>query len=286
MLLYKLIKLLSNNNEYVLSILSITLIIIETFLIINIINNSKIVREETFISGYIYLLIMFALPNNLIPHPVIFANLFLLLSLREIFILWDIKNNYSNLFNTGIYVSISSLFYLPSAITLIFVYLSLIVYTTYKWREWVIPLMGFLLPYLYVFLYYYFINDIRSIENIFSSFKFTPHLFLPENKYQIIYYIFIVIITLIGIFSLLNHISEGIIKIRKYKSIILMLSLTVILIIILYGWQNYKINYFSIPLTFLLTHYLLLKKKKKYMEEIILFLFTCIVILNYINHLF
>ena len=113
-----------------------------------------------------------------IPHlwfsPVIMANVFVILSLKRILNIIHQGNIYGNLFRIGIYIGLASLLYLPSIFMLLILFYDLAIIRSFKWREYFIPLVGLITPYVYV-LSYYFLND---QSEIFFNYFIEPKTFL------------------------------------------------------------------------------------------------------------
>lgn len=66
------------------------------------------------------------------------------------------------LFNVGLIAGLAAQFYLPAATSVGLVYLFLIAYRTYAWREVLIPMIGFLFPFACAFTYYFVFDDLQA----------------------------------------------------------------------------------------------------------------------------
>ncbi|MFH0894140.1 MAG: DUF6427 family protein [Bacteroidota bacterium] len=135
----------------------------------------------------------------------------------------------SGLFNTGFYISLASLFYLPSVFFFVVVWIGLLLFRASKATDWMISLSGLIIPYLYV-LTYNFWND--NLE-VFFRMHFGEIMQSTEwPDVPVFYWPLIVIATLIGImavFQQLNSASKVNVHIRKLRLLLLWFMLTAIL---------------------------------------------------------
>ncbi len=141
-------------------ILACTLIIIQALLFNYIIDKHEIVGKSSYFPAFLYIVFTSFSPELLHLHPLIFANIFILLALNRVLSTYRNNTVISPCFDAGFLVAIASLFYFPAALCIFFLFFALLVLRSFSGREWAIVVVGFLLPYIYVITYYFLFDGI------------------------------------------------------------------------------------------------------------------------------
>jgi hypothetical protein len=123
----------------------------------------KIARETTMFSGVFYTLFVSLVVDNNALLPVLVANTFMLLALKNI--LNTLKNNQatSYIFTSGFMIGVASLFYSPYFTFIVFGVISLLQLRSFKILEKLQFFIGIFIPYYFLFAYRYW-NDIPFVE--------------------------------------------------------------------------------------------------------------------------
>lgn len=155
---YELLINITGNNPYIFSFLALLLVIGEAFLLNHIVVKQEILNTATYMPAIIYCIFMSCSAQMTDLHPVLCANLFILLAINRLFGTHRKESAFSEVFDAGFYVSIATLFYVPSFIFLPLIWVSLILIRPFVWREWMISFIGFVVPYLFVAMYFFWVN--------------------------------------------------------------------------------------------------------------------------------
>ncbi len=120
------------------------------------------------------------------PHhwfsPVILSNLFIVLAIERIMNIYHQGEIRGNIFRAGIYISIASIFYLPSSFMLLVLFYDLIVIRTFNWREFAISFIAFLVPFVYLWAYYFLVDELEIFLNYFVE----PKTFLSILEFKLL----------------------------------------------------------------------------------------------------
>lgn len=143
------------------TILAVFLLVAEAFFLNHICEKYNIVAKKTNFPAFIYVLLMSSTQLFIRMHPLIFANLFLLLSIERLLSSYHKEEAFAHVFDAGLYIGIASLFYFPALVTFPMVWVALIVIRTFVWREWIISFLGLLLPYIFILTYYYWFDKVE-----------------------------------------------------------------------------------------------------------------------------
>ena len=265
--------------------LAILLLVVQAVVLNNIIIRHQLFYRSNYLPSVMYVVIMSSCPSLLSLHPVLFANLFLIIALSRVLNIYRQENIFSQVFDAGFFIGIASLFYFPAIVFFPFVFVSLIVLRPFTWREWVIPGLGLLSPYFFVFVYYYWFDklDLFWDESIIApivnkSFSVT----LDSSFYLLIIISFgIMLLALIRLFEGLR-----INTVRAKKLLFILVWFTVFSVISVLLAPSLSVKYFSIlaiPLSIYSGSYFLTARNKWLREGIFLLLLISIVYVQVIN---
>jgi hypothetical protein len=186
--------------------------------------------------------------------------------------LYEKHEAYATVFNIGTLLSVASMFYLPSFIFVLLIWVGFIIYRIISWREWFISILGLIFPYIFLGTYYFWndclLSKIVSYKNALSLINFQDfHLSL----YTLIIVSFLGIILILSLFKFITTINEKQIKIRKFLSFIIwffLISSISLLPSVKYGILSYMVMIPSASV--LITLYLSNAKKHLWAEGILI----------------
>ena len=168
--LYNLIAGWLDGNPLLTVILGFFLLIIQS-LIFNVIMISQgLVSKNSMVPAIVYLVLMSTHFENLTLTPLLLAGFFILAFLGRVFTMYERSDNLIELFSSGLLISFASLVYFPSFFFLLFILYVLIIYRIVTWREWTVPFVGFIIPYLYLWVYYFWIESLTPVYAEYAEF--------------------------------------------------------------------------------------------------------------------
>jgi len=132
------------------------------------------------------------------------------------------------LFNIGIIAGISILLFHPFSILILVVLFALAVVRPFRIAEWLVLLLGILLPYYFVFTGL-FLKDKLALANTFLpniSFGSPLH---ELDKLYLISLGFVVFAVLVGLYQLQQHVGRLVIQIRKNWGVMMVLLITLLI---------------------------------------------------------
>lgn len=154
---------------FIPTFLALLLIVSEAFLLNYVVNKYEILTKPSFLPALFYIVFMSNDSAMLTLHPLLFASIFIILAIYKLVSSYQKDTAFSNAFDAGVLFSVSTLFYFPGIVFLPLLGIGFILFRPFIWREWVISLFGVLVPYLFVFTYYFWndMTDYRLDVNIF-----------------------------------------------------------------------------------------------------------------------
>lgn len=279
MILYQPINSLLKTNPLASNIVALLFIILLAFLILKLNVQYAFIRVKTFLPSSLFVLITSGMHDLHAMHPVYLAALFLILTIDRIFSSYDKEIIHSNAFDAGIFLAIGSLFYLNLVFFFPFLWVGFITLKPkVNWREYILTTLGFILPWLAALTYYLISGRTDELIQTLET-NFTLHqTFLRGSLPVQIYIGFLVLLTLLGSYTLLAQYDEKRISSRKYfKAFFWIFLISCILIIASPAVSQEIIIILAVPLTYLISNYLIFNRRQIW-GEILLYLLTAGVI--------
>jgi len=210
----------------------------------------------------------------LYTNTVLFANFFVILLIGQLFSLYKSNFSYQSVFLSGLIVATGTLFYFPLLLVFPIIWVSLFILRPFNWREWVISVIGLLIPALFVWSYYFIINKISVFARLWMPLKsqFPVSISIQYTDYLVL--IPIIIVLLLSFIAWRTNFYKNIIQVRKSQQVLFIIPF--FLGISFYLKSNYSIAHLqllSAPMAVFLAYYFISAKKKWVYES--LFIIIC-----------
>lgn len=124
-----------------------------------IISEHRIEYETTLFPGLFYILISSAIPDFLHLSPILLGNTFLIFALFNLVKTYKNNNCASLIFNVGLWVAVASLFYFSFVFFVLWGVICLTVLRAFKFKEWLMLICGFIVPYLLLGTYHFWYDQ-------------------------------------------------------------------------------------------------------------------------------
>jgi len=228
---------------------------------------------------------MSLMPQFLWLHPILLANIFLLFALDKIFSIYKSPFPLGNIFDSAALISLASLFYLPAAVLLILLLISILILRAFAWRNFAVAIIGFIIPYLFVGVYYFW------NENFHEFRRFTIPATLPDvknitvqtNIYGWILFSMIAILFLLTLVKAQANFYKNVIRTRKFQMLLLFfLAITILIYLIKGSREPYHFSLIAVPLSVFIAYYFL-AVKKIWMVETFLWIMLIVMIVQHVN---
>lgn len=166
----------------------------------------EITDKQNYIPAFLYLFFGQIASGTGLTHASFFANIFILSALSSVTSTYRSENVLSGIFNAGFYTGIAVFFYLNYTFFIILFFIALIIIRPFNWREWLIGVLGFLIPvFIYSCMGYLFNYDFTIFfDNFFDLFSYFQKLLISEYYYPL--FVFTCILLIIVVF---NHLKNG-----------------------------------------------------------------------------
>jgi len=254
--LYALFNSVINYNCYISLIIALILALAQGFYLSNLNKNFIFIKQRSYLHSFIFLLIISSSELTRFATPAIFANFFILFSISWLFHSYKKIRPNTELFNSGLFLSIAGLFYFNALLLLPLLLIAYIILHTVKFKEFLVIILGFIAP-LILAGGILFINNKLFIntENIWNYITHTNYNF-NDSIFSYIFYGWLMLLLFVAILSFSNSFGTKKISSRKYLSILLYLTIYNIGIYFFLPFSNMEIMVITAaPISLLITDF-------------------------------
>ncbi len=250
-----------------------------------ILNKHEVLYKASWMPAAVYLLISTILPPFFWFQPLIFANSILLFAIDKLFYLY--KNEYPLAFefDSCFLMALASLFYFPLIIFIVFYIVSILILRPFSWRDWIVGILGFGLPFFFAFVYYFWNNMLMSFyERVFiSGIKRQIELHSVFVQGYTFTLLLVAIVGALAIIRLRANFYKNVSKTRLNQQVTIFYFVCALLIILVSREELlYRFSILSLPLSIFISYYLL-SGKRIIIAELILYLFIGSWVYNYLG---
>lgn len=268
-----------NTNLPVLSgLIVLVLILLNAYMLVQLNTIHIFIPAKTQLPAWFYLLLAIGYNPGYILSPALVASTLLILALFRLMATYKVDGISYNFLDAGFMIALSSLLFFPAAGFLVFLFIALALLRPFNWREYAYALVGFGLPYFFLFAGYYLKGVSPAL--FFNS---LGELMVPRKLHlSLVNWIsagFLAVMLLYGSYYMLTTIDNMKIQSRKMFILFLWLFLVAAVLGITIPALGTDMAYFAgIATAFLFSHYFH-KCAKNWLNELVFFVFLVLVIL-------
>jgi hypothetical protein len=264
--------------------LAVVFLLVEAFILNTVLIYHDIVPKNSLLPSIVFITLMSSNPVTLNIYPALLAILIFLFFLNIIFPMYDQEDNLVPVLSASLLLSASSLVYFPMVMLFPFLWMCFLIYRIFKWREWVISIVGFTLPYIYIVLYYFWTDRLPEAFRSYMAFfqGFFQFSFSIDIWQWIIWGILVVFILLPAAGRTMISINSYSINLRKKISVISWLTIFSAFTIFPGGDFSFH-TVFIVAVTIFTAHYYAMTKKSAWNEIVFLTLVVLILIHNFLR---
>jgi hypothetical protein len=253
-----------------------TLIFIQALLFNLILNKYNILGKPTYLPALFFILSASVLSPFLTLSPALVANFFLLYSLNKLLASYKQPDAITLLFDIGLAIGLASILYFPLIVLMLWAWLCLIILRPFYWREWLSPLIAFLLIHFFLAVFYYYNEQLSLMaqlwEPLYSPIK--TIIYLQPGYYLALLPLSVVL--LLALVQLRLNFFKTFVLVRK--TFIILLLLAFVLLFSFYLNPHFEIANFillAIPSAILCAYYFLNASLKWIYETLFFSIILC-----------
>lgn len=258
--------------------LALCLLIIQALIFNRIINSYNLLGKLTFLPALLYITTSSLLSPFLVLSPTLICN-FLILSMIEKFLsVYKRDEVRSVMFDLGMIVALGTLIYFPFIAMLPLLWISLVIFRPFDWREWLAVVTGCITIFFFLAVFYYWNDSLDKFYQIFLPLatKFPTNLRI--NYYDYLVLIPVVVILILGFFQVQQNFFRSVVQLRK--SFQLLFFMFLIGLISFYLKADLRLYHFLLcapPASVLMAYYFLHATKRWLYESLYAIMAGCII---------
>ena len=257
--LYQLVNNLFEGKVFLSKLLALSLLVINALLLSRLNMKFILLKSRTYLPSFIFLLVA----SSFLPlqrlNPVVFASIFMLFAIEAMLATFKKEGLAYEYFLASFLVSTGSLFYARGAYLMFIIWIGLSLFRNIRLREWIFTLIGFMLPYVFLFSWFYMTGQelIPRWQGMILNF-IPDHDFSYFNRYYIIFYAFLALLILLASRKMVSSYQGLKIYVRKfYRLNFWIFAVTLIVYFSLYSRSVEMIYFSGFAIAYVLSYYLL-----------------------------
>ena len=253
------------------------LIFIQALIFNRIVNNHGLLAKPSFLPALLYITAASLFEPFLILSPTLICNFLLILIMDKLLKIGKSPSAIMIMFDVGIFIALGTLIYFPFVVMLLLIWLSLLLYRSFSWREWVSGLVGFLTIMFFLAIFYYWNDNLSQFYHIWLPLKnkFPSAFRIQYNDYLVL--VPVAVMLVLATVQLRENFFRSFISTRKAFQMLFFMFL--IAIFSFYTKPNFKLYHFLLcvpPGAVLLAYYFSNATKRWFYESLFLILVLAI----------
>ncbi|SFG61647.1 DUF6427 family protein [Pedobacter insulae] len=249
--------------------IAVMLVIIQAVLFNTIVNRHNLLGKPTYLPALLYVTTSGLFLQFLIISPPLICNFILIWIMDKLLKLGKSGNGMMMMFDIGMLIALGTLIYFPFIVLLVMLWLSLLLYRSFNWREWVSGLIGFLTIFFFLAVFYYWNDNIGQFFQIWKPLvnKFPSSLQINYNDYVVL--LPLALIMVLAALQLWENFFRSFISTRKAFQMLFFMF--IVSLISFYTKPDFRVYHFLLcvpPGAVLLAYYFSNAKKRWFYESL------------------
>jgi hypothetical protein len=272
---FRLLDLWATKNQFVYDTVATILVVIESLMFVFMVNRRNLFNDKNYIPGLIYLILIHLSFDMVKLSPILLSNLFFLMALNATLRQIEKRDGVGDdVFETGLYFGIATLFYFPAGIFIIFSVFVLFLYTGINIRQTFMVILAFILPIFFTYMFFYF-NDMSEEFTSVWLFNFPQFSAFSWLKLKDLIFVIVlpVLLTFFGVIKVLRGTRYNSFQNRSHQMLLILIIFSVITFFMSGDLTPGKLLFLMAPLAFFVSGYFVHSKNLLIPELTFLFFF-------------
>jgi hypothetical protein len=259
-------------------ITALVLVFLQAVLLNRIINIHNLLSKPSFMPALMYGTVTSIFFPFLVLSPALVCNFLIIWMIERFLTIYRSPEALSVMFDMGMIVGLGTLIYFPFIGFFLLLWISLVIFRPFYWREWIAGLIGFVTVYFFLGVYYYLKDSFDGFFNIFLPLtsKFPASIKINLNDYTVL--IPLVAILVFSGFSIRQNFFRSYVHVRR--SFQLLFFCFALAILSFYLKPQVRVSHFlmaAAPVSIFMSYYFLHAKKRWIYESLYVLLLVFIV---------
>lgn len=226
----------------------------------SLVNNRRLMQKPNYLPAMCYLLISsFFIEWNVLSAPML-INTLLIWVWAKMSTIYNSQHAKSTLFNMGLAIGVTTFFYFPSLAFAVLIISGLLITRPPRIAEWLIPLLGILVPWYFLFAWLFLTDKLYSFQ--VPGIQIDYPLF-EKNTIEFAGIGLIVVTTIIGAIFVQANLRRQVVQVRKSWGLLILYLLVALFIPFINTTYNFQYWFMAtVPLAaFMACTFFYIKKK-------------------------
>ncbi len=238
-----------------------------------VVNNHGLLSKPSFLPALLYITSASLFLPFLVLSPPLLCNFLLIWIMDKFLKVGKSPNAMMIMFDIGMIVALGTLVYFPFIVMLVMLWLTLLLYRSFNWREWVSGLIGFLTIFFFVGVYYYWNDSLSIFYRIWLPLgnKFPSVFKINYNDYLVL--VPVLVMMVLAALQLRENFFRSFISTRKAFQMLFFMF--VVALLSFYTKPDFRLSHFLLcvpPGSVLLAYYFSNARKRWFYESLFLVL--------------
>lgn len=254
------------------------LIFAQALLLNYVVNFYNLLSKPSFLPALMYVTVSSLFTPFFTLSPPLICNFLVIWMLAKLLSFYKNQDIKSNAYDLGMIVALGSIIYLPFIYFVVVVWLGLLIFRPFDWRDWAASIMGYLTIFFFLAVYYYLTDHIHDFYKIWLPLgtKFPVRIIFKYVNYLLLMPVALILI--LCFFKLRGNFFKSFILVRK--SFQLLFFTFIIAGLAFYVKPDFKLNHFllcAIPVAIFFSYYFLYANIRWFYESLYVLLFAGII---------
>ena len=245
------------------------IVFVQAILFNRIINNHGLLAKPSYLPALLYITGSSLFLQFFILSPPLICNFLLIWIMDKFLKISKTPNAMMTMFDIGMIIALGTLIYFPFIVLLVMLWLSLLLYRSFNWREWIAGIIGFLTIFFFIAVFYYWNNNIGLFYKIWRPLvnKFPSVLQINYKDYIVL--VPVGVIMILAALQLRENFFRSFISTRKAFQVLFFIF--VVTILGFYTKPDFRLFHFLLcvpPGAVLLAYYFSNAKKRWFYESL------------------
>lgn len=222
--MYNVLLGIMGNSNLAMTILVMLLFGSCVFVFNSMMTVDNLVTRYSSIFSFVMVLCLCCVPIHNEYYPFLIAMPFMVMAQQTIFLIYNVDKPERYLMNTGIFIAIGSMFYIPAILMIIWVLVALLIHGIREMRIYIIPIVGLMVPYFVMIALVYIFGDYFEVVNDYSgAFASLSLTRLDISTMEKIVLLTVSLLTVFSIITIWSRNASNLISVRKRKRVTMVL---------------------------------------------------------------
>jgi hypothetical protein len=255
-------------SPYLNVLIALILTLIQALIFNKIINGYNLLGKQTFLPALLYVTATSLFIPFVLLTPTLVCNFIVLWMIEKFLSIYRRAEVRSVMYDLGMMVALGTLVYFPFIAMMPLLWISLLIFRTFDWREWLAGIIGFITIFFFLAVYYFWNDSLAQFYNIWLPLTTPFPVVFHINWYDYLVLIPVLMILILGVFQLRSNFLRSFVQTRKsFQLLFFMLLLGLISFYLKSDFRVYHFLLCAPPAAVMMAYYFVQAGKKRWIYE-------------------